>query len=380
MPQQTYNIGYGKNDFFYNKNNYELLKTIPFTNKSLIKWVNENRNPSDEAIKDNTDIFDENITKVVFNNKYKFINEYLPNNIVINSNSNFSNFESRDIDLNSPPTSNGQSYASALKSGYLTIEPVNEKNPITEIDLYGDPTDVGSSSFEYTTNSVGQMNSDISLNAILSFGETPYPEPNGSTSYISVSTANPRCKFQKGCTEKHWHYKSCKTQKFANQDGTTYCKCVCTGEKTYDDESHDHCSPFNIDKKSVDSKGNVDPIAFQSTITELIKKITVSFKQETQDYSYTGSDGKMKYPYNYNRQLKDTDIKIRTLIYDYYYELNRNIELQKNIGSTNSLDKTTTQALKDANVKYKKEYLQLFNIFSGILFASGYIYVLYKSK
>jgi hypothetical protein len=29
-------------------------------------------------------------------------------------------------------------------------------------------------------------------------------------------------------------------------------------------------------------------------------------------------------------------------------------------------------------VKYKKEYLHLFNIFSGILFVSGYIYVLTK--
>ena len=31
MPEQTYNIGYGTNDFFYDKNNIELLKTLPFT-------------------------------------------------------------------------------------------------------------------------------------------------------------------------------------------------------------------------------------------------------------------------------------------------------------------------------------------------------------
>jgi hypothetical protein len=88
----------------------------------------------------------------------------------------------------------------------------------------------------------------------------------------------------------------------------------------------------------------------------------------------------MSFPYKQLVDFKREDLTIRTLIYNYYYELNRNIQLRNLIISNDSLDNTAAQKLLDANVQYKKEYLHLFNIFSGILFASGYIYVMYKSK
>jgi hypothetical protein len=87
----------------------------------------------------------------------------------------------------------------------------------------------------------------------------------------------------------------------------------------------------------------------------------------------------MSFPYK-NYDFGNHDKAIRKLIYDYYYELNRNIQLRNVIITNDTLDITASQALLDANVQYKKEYLHLFNIFSGILFASGYIYIMYKSK
>lgn len=354
MPEQTYNIGYGKNDFFYNKNNSDILNTIPFEKETLITWVNTK---GGAITKDNypTDMFDPRITKVVFDNKDDFIKNYLSNNIKIDSNRFIKKFIKKfKSDIN----------VGELNSGYIKFEPVNStKYSNAEIDLYVAKGKIDeSSSIKNTANTDGQINSDISLKAVLSPNEIPFNESDGSTSYISTNTANPRCKFQSSCTQNHWHYAKCETQTFTNADGTTYCKCVCTGERTRDNTEHQHCSPY-----MVGTNGDKDQIEFQSLVSTLIKQISVSFKQQT-DNKVTDS-----------AQIT-FDESIRTLIYDYYYELNRNNELQKKIISRSSLDNTTSQALQDANVKYKKEYLHLFNIFSGILFASGYIYVLYKSK
>jgi len=41
MPEQTYSIGFGKDDFFYStepEKLYNLLQTIPFTTDKLIVW------------------------------------------------------------------------------------------------------------------------------------------------------------------------------------------------------------------------------------------------------------------------------------------------------------------------------------------------------
>jgi hypothetical protein len=376
MPEQTYNIGYGSNDFFSN-NNDEIAKTIPFHKGNLVAWV-KSINPSVE-IKSVIDVFDPKITAVVFVNKDKFINDYLPGNIIINSNSNFSNFDPRNVNLSVPPSALlDTEHEDPIQSGQLTIETTMNGTPITSYDLKPS-LDKTVSSVKYTTNSIGKVNDDITLTGTLSTGEIQYPEPNGSISYISSNTANPRCKYQKKCTENHWHYKSCTTQTFVNKDGTTYCKCVCTGPKTLDGNEHQHCSPFNVTNTNPD--GTIDPVSFKASIAELIKKITVSIKKQPEQYSYIGkgNDGKMTYPYQ-NFKFTDTDKEMRTAIYNYYYELNRNIELRKNIISNDSLDDTASQRLLDANVKYKKEYLHLFNIFSGILFVSGYIYVIYNRQ
>jgi hypothetical protein len=376
MPEQTYNIGYGSNDFFYDKQNTELLKTLPFSKDSLLAWVKT----YDTSVTSAVDIFDPKITAVVFANKEAFINTYLPANIIVNNGqfnatSNFSNYNQRSINLSSPPTGVGSTYNTGIQSGTVTLETSNAQAPFLSYDLVANGSEIN-----YTTNSSYNVNPDITVKTTLnSNAETPYPEPNGSTSYISTNTANPRCKFQKSCTEKHWHYKSCTTQTIQNSDGTTYCRCVCNGPKTLDNNEHQHCSPFNIGTNSSNPDGSIDQTAFQASIASLIKKVSIAFKKNPDAYIAPSGDGKMSFPYKPYNFIND-DKAIRTLIYNYYYELNRNIELRNVIISNDSLDKTAAQALLDANVQYKKEYLHLFNIFSGILFVSGYIYVMYKSK
>ena len=370
MPEQTYNIGYGANDFFYDSNNAELSNTIPFNKANLVSWAQ--RYDTTITSSANIDVFDPKITAVVFLNQNAFINDYLPGNIVVNNLSNFSNFSNRTSDLNGPADTSSKAMNPKLIAGNITIQS-SMTMPETTYDL-----NLDTSSLEYKINSLGKLDQDVSLNGVLSKSEIPYPEPNGSTSYISVNTANPRCKYQKGCTQHHWHYASCTTQTFINQDGTSYCKCVCTGPKVNNSEPHDHCSPFNISQTN--ANGSVNENFFKASLAALIKKITVSIKKEPDIHVSSGTDGTLVFPYQNLTQLNTDDLAIRTLIYNYYYELNRNILLRKKIIANDSLNDSASQVLLDANVKYKKEYLHLFNIFSGILFVSGYIYVMYKSQ
>ena len=372
MPQQTYNVGFGANDFFYKKTDPDMTKTIPLNVPNLVTWAKTYDNTISSTT---TDIFDPKISAVVIANKTAFVDNYLKGNITVDA--NFSNFDTRTIDLTLPAgaASAGRSYDNSILSGSLTIGSSNSKYPEINFDLSANEPNI-----QYKTDAAGNLQADISLNIPVNSSEFPYLEPNGSTSYISVNTANPRCKYQTGCTDFHWHYSSCKKQTITNRDGTTYCKCVCSGPKTLDANPHDHCSPVIIGSSFTDEDGNVNSAEYESSMASLIKNIKLSLKQDVPQYEFTGraADGRITLDYKAKSDLVNNDVNIRNKLYDYYYELNRNIELQNKLINTNNLDSTTVQALNDSNVRYKKEYLQLFNIFSGILFAGGYIYVMNK--
>ena len=74
----------------------------------------------------------------------------------------------------------------------------------------------------------------------------------------------------------------------------------------------------------------------------------------------------------------EIDKNIRATVYDYYLEVYENKRLQKILLSNSSFDSTAMQSMKDANMAYKVKYLELFNIVSGIIMASGYIYIFAK--
>lgn len=366
MPEQTYNIGYGINDFFYNSENVDLQNSLPFDKYNLVTWANSN---GAEYSSIPINIFDPKISAVVILKKDNFIKNYLPGNIVINQNfSNFSNFGSFKTELDAS-TLNDKNITSQLQSGNITIKSSITNLPETTFDLSVDED----TNLNYKMNGI-TLGDEITFNGNVNYGQIPYNEPNGSTSYISVNTSNPRCKYQNNCTITHWHYASCTTQTFVNNDGQSYCKCVCKGPKEKNSNPHSHCSPYNI--SDTNDNGNPNPDAIKSSLASLINKISFSIKKTP--YSTTSTGNTLEYEYTNGKDFIDTDENIRTKLYDYYYELNRNILLRSKIISNDSADNTASQALLDANVKYKKEYLHLFNIFSGILFVSGYIYVMYK--
>ena len=80
--------------------------------------------------------------------------------------------------------------------------------------------------------------------------------------------------------------------------------------------------------------------------------------------------------YKNEATLLNNDAKIRELVYQYYIEVNKNIQLQKTLHNNNNKDVTMSQTMMDANVQYKSQYLNVFNIVAGIFCVSGYIYIM----
>jgi len=394
MPEQSFNIGYGLNDFFYDKGNVQLKTTLPFDKGNLDAWVNSK--DSNAKVTTANNFFDIKITKVVFNNKDDFINKYLPGNILITgannfSNNTFSNFDARTSNVTIVSNTNG-SYDRkyALEKGNITLSTNNSSKPIIyDFSL----NEIGQSSITYKGDGSIDVDSSIQNGSSTNMAEEEITEPglsSGVKTYITNHTTNPRCKYTKKdnrCIKDHWHYQSCTTQTFYNPDGTSYCKCVCKGPSVKNANPHDHCSPYVMKEQtnnSNDAITNTDienkKITLTNSISQLISDIKVSVKPARNDSVATGVQTNFNFEYNRKQELSNNDLVIRTLLYNYYYELNRNIELRDSIIQNDSIDSTSKQALLDANVKYKKEYLQLFNIFSGIFFVSGYIYIMNKNK
>lgn len=359
MPEQTYNIGYRPKDFFYQNGNLNLEATIPFHTGNLIVWANRKNDDIDLSL---NDIFNTNVTKVVIANSTDFINNYLPGNLTI-----YQKFDARTTTLGIPSSTLNQKIHD-ISSGEIVLSDSDSSLNIKSGGTFG-----------YTTNSFGEIVSDkeISLSniGIDDMGGIPFLEPNQTTSYISLNTANPRCKYQDTCVIDHWHYTSCKKQTVTKIDGTTYCRCVCTGPKEKSKTPHSHCSPFNIDENDQ----RVGSISYVAKIAALLKNLTINFKKTPQTTSYTTGEN-ISIEYTNKTALAAKDQEIRETLYNYYVALIDNKQYQAKIQTNSTLDTTASQALADANVKYKKEYLHLFNIFSGILFVSGYIYVMNKSK
>lgn len=377
MPEQSFNIGYGLNDFFYDSGNVQLMTTVPFHKGNLMVWANSKVSGVANI---NSNFFDVNITKVVFDNSNKddFITNYLPGNITINGTNNFSDFNIRKTDLNNPANSiTENSYA--LEQGNIVL------NPSTSAITYDFTlNDISKSSIDYKTDgnmhiSSSYVNNQSNVEKTISESDA---NNNQMTSKITNNSANPRCKYRNNCTTDHWHYKSCETQTYHNLDGTTYCRCVCKGPRVKNSDDHSHCSPYDVNYNDTTTGGNsnklsTDTDVLENAVSKLIKDIKISVKPKLPSYS-GGGTSTFDFAYNNINDLNGNDLKIRTLLYDYYFELNRNIQLRDLIIKNDSIDSTAKQALLDANVKYKKEYLQLFNIFSGIFFVSAYIYLMVK--
>ena len=381
MPQQTYSIGFGQNDFFYSdetQTQNALLETIKFDIKNLNAWCKKKPNADitniDKLSNNYNIVFNPIISKIIIDNSQNFINTYMPGNIHINN-----NFNNIALGL----TASGQSGVqpkSVTIGGTADIGTHNSSIPNLKLDI-------STGKINYSTQG-GQWQKDIVVdtsiknNPLLVFGEES--NSNGGSRQISVSanTRNPRCKFVNNCTENHAHYTKCATQTIYDKNtGESYCKCVCTGPEIVNAEPHSHCSEINIEDTAnngltstwVTNTYNISV----NTLTTFLKNIKLNLKATFP--SGVSSDGKkVSADYPNAQKLKDNDKLIRQKIYEYYAEVIQNKKNQQLLLENQSFNNTADQINKDATMSYKKQYLELFNVTAGIFLASTYIYIQLK--
>ena len=176
----------------------------------------------------------------------------------------------------------------------------------------------------------------------------------------------------------HWHYSgACSQQIIKQPNGSTYCKCVCSGEPVFSGEPHSHCDAYELNANGSAS----GPTGIQNQpnnlgLLQMIKGIKMNLTGNFPKSPFGGAGGNVEMGYKNEATLLNNDAKIRELVYQYYIEVNKNIQLQKTIHNNNNKDVTMSQTMMDANVQYKSQYLNVFNIVAGIFCVSGYIYIM----
>jgi hypothetical protein len=392
MPEQTYSIGFGKDDFFYStqpEKLYNLLQTIPFKTDKLIDWCNlKGGNISTTAGTNNDSIiFNSEISKIILENRNDFINNYMPGNISINNNFN-------SVALGLTASSEPGSANSVPIGGNIVINTNDTLIPKMYLDISSGST------LKYSTEN-GKWNQDISINTIIQkntintinmlqyipSNKDSLINPDGSGSYqqvtVSANTRDTRCKFVNNCKVVHHHYPSCKTVTKIDANGQSYCECVCSGDMEYNGNPHTHCVPINIEDTSNNGldKTWVDKYIAHTTLTGLLKDITMNLKANFLNNSVaTTIDGNLFANYNDTNQLNSKDLLIRKTLYDYYAEIIKNRDLQANLMDNKTFNNTAKLISHDATQSYKKQYLELFNVTTGIFLASAYIYISMKSN
>jgi hypothetical protein len=184
--------------------------------------------------------FNNKIIDVVRTHKDQFINEFLQGNINISTAFN---------SLSSTTSVTGLAYEdgngelnSKNTSGTLTL---NDGNKLKGLYIDG----------KYSTDSNGNLTINIGkarrqpIDVIINEPEDQGGEYTqgentqgrygpGGPEYITATDINPRCKYQPKCTINHAHFKKCKTQLYADNNGGTYCKCICEGPVITNGEPH----------------------------------------------------------------------------------------------------------------------------------------------
>jgi hypothetical protein len=385
MPEQTYSIGFGINDFFYSASNTEklnnLLQTIPFKTDKLIVWC-KSKGGNISADSNSTLLFQSKISDIILDpkNRNDFINNYMPGNISINN-----NFNSVALNLmasNDPPTDN-----SVPIGGNIVINTNNKSIPQMYLDISSGST------LEYSTQN-GKWNQDILINAMIPQNTMleyippagPIKNPDGTERKVTVSadTRNPRCKFVNNCTEYHEH-RDCRTVTKIDADGQSYCECECSTVIVTDANPHTHCDTINIENTANNGldKTWVDKYIADTTLTSVLKDITMNLKADflnTSNSAATAIDGNLVANYTQLTDLKKTDLEIRETLYNYYAEIIKNRNLQTNLMDNKTFNNTAKLISHDATQNYRKQYLELFNVTTGIFLASAYIYISMKSN
>jgi hypothetical protein len=383
MPSQTFNIKYRQGDFFYNTadktKNADLLRTFPFSKEAVIKWANKVKKLA-HPIVSITDIFDPQISGIILNPANDFENSFLKGNLIFND-----SFNQITFNLSNPPPSTTQLSESTDINGTVTLVSNNSASGDVHLDI--NP----GSSINWTQDATNswQPNVDIEtklLSKDIPFTPITFTDTDGGTSKITMTTENPRCKYRETCTLNHWHYSgSCQTQIVTNnKTGSTYCKCICSGVPVFDDSPHSHCDTYTVNSDgtgttAVGTRSAPDGLGLIQTI-QGIKGVKMNLSANFPKGKFGSSNEKITLGYKDVDALKKTDQQIRHMIFQYYQEVYKNIELQKKVNTSQTKDTTMSQSMMDATVQYKTEYLNVFNIVVGIFCVTGYIYTLEHFK
>ena len=313
----TFNISYRTTDFFYNSidiNGRGVIDTFPFNLSNVIVWASEVTRKDISNFSNATNIFDLSLSNVIIDPKNDFVNTFLPGNIVFNN-----NFLSSQISIESQ------------------VKP--KKKLSTEAKI------------EFDKNGLKK--------------QTNVKNPDGGTSTIYGDAEFQRCNVREVCTIKHLHF-SCSTQ---SVDGD--CNCVCTGPAVYDNTPHSHCTTFTNDIK--------DP---EQAIVQAYKQksglanwATTYVRNEYKSGSVKIEGNNAFIPYSNIYDLSNNSYLIRQLIYDYYVEVNKNKKYMEKLSNQINIYSKNKIAAMDSSVIYKTNYVNVFNIISGIFIVSGYIYI-----
>jgi hypothetical protein len=320
----TYPINYEDSTFFSSDQN--IIATFPFPLTSVVAWAQQapNRPLTSSDATNVVDLFDSNLSAVITNpgNESDFVNKFLPGNIYLND--NFGPFAASSAGVSA------------------------------------------SNSF---------VNTSITINGSV-YNGTQVTSSTGSTSFLLGNPGNQRVIYQPVCTVNHLHFpKGCSVQQIINANEESYYKCLCEGTPTFDSNPHSHCSEFTNSEtdpqtainKSYYNKGGMNS---GSTQTDMSSGGTA-----------TGSDGQTySVKYANANNLTQTDILVRQAIYEYYCAVNKNLLYKSALEKNQKLANTANQALTDSTIKYKTQYLTMFNLISGIIIAGGYIYSLSKTR
>lgn len=391
MPEQTYSIGFGKNDFFYSTSDKDklnnLLLTIPFDGSKLITWCKSKDNTLQITEEDKTNstlLFQSKISDIVLKkeNREDFIKNYMPGNISINN-----NFNSLALGLtasNAP----SEEYNAPIR-GNIEVSTNNKIIPKMYINIPAN----SESRLDYSTQN-GKLNPGIIVDAKIK-NNNPNPmveynppggsvtNPDGTPQEITVSanTRNPRCKFVNNCTENHAHYESCKTIIKVDKAGQSYCECQCSGVLKADNTPHSHCNSVDINENGTNTGGLTTGWVTNYLKDTILMNVISNIKMNltaTLMGSNSNIGGNLFADYTKSDSLKNTDLKIRNAMYDYYAEVIKNRNLQADIMDKQTFNNTANLISQDATQNYRKQYLELFNVTTGIFLASAYIYISMK--
>jgi len=329
MSKTIYSIKYDDDSFFSSDPN--VIATFPFNLSDVLTWAKTSSLDSYlPADYDTQDLFDEKLSNVIISNKDSFINDFLKNNAYFTS--EFSSVKvSTQIETSDTPESDQPS---------------------------------------------------VNINGV-SYKGTKVKSRNGSTSFVIGKPGFQRVNFQPTCTLNHLHFpgqNGCGVQRITNISGTYY-KCVCSGTPIFDASPHSHCTEFTNNIKNAQSAYK-SSYSSRASISSMMSRYKTSRNGNSANANANADDGdgdssninEMQIDYSNTNSLKDMNLILRELIYNYYCAVKLNTQYKNSIEARQKKLDTQNTALLDSTVKYKNEYLTAFNLLSGIIIVAGYIY------